>query len=140
MPLTKMLRKPAACLLLFPFFACHTTLTKVKTPEFTLPLDSLLLEMNEIVVCEHVNMDGREVMANGKVNTELEIDIINGKNINLDNGPMKNLAHKIAFEIKEALKNTNEYENYTVLFVKVESSAEVTTRTWKGQKFKSSEL
>ncbi|HEY4206249.1 MAG TPA: hypothetical protein VGM31_05545 [Puia sp.] len=53
---------------------------------------------------------------------------------------MKALAHSIGFEVKRYLKDKNEFDNYSVLFVKLEQSSAVTKRTWKGYKFKSTEL
>lgn len=126
--------------LLLVFLACTSTITKTKSPVFASPIDSLQARLNGLIACEHINLLGKEVTTNGKPSTQLEIDILNGKDIPEDDDRMKILAHSLAFKVKEALKDKNEYDNYTVLFVKVESSSSVTKRSWKGNTFKSAEL
>ena len=126
--------------ILFLFVACTTRITKIKNPVFATPIDSLQTGLNALVVSEHINIDGKEITTNGKPSSELEIDIINGRNIPGDTTGRKALAHSLAVELKNALKDKNEYDNYTVLFVKVVSSGAMTKRSWIGQEFKSGEL
>jgi len=133
--------KATICLmLLFLLFACTTTVTRTKNPVFAAPVDSLQIRLNELVVCEHINLDGQEVVTNGKRSAQIEIDVLNGKDIPEDQDHIKILAHSVAVAVKEALKDKNEYDSYTVLFVKETPSSSVTTRTWKGKTFKSQEL
>ena len=129
-----------AVFLLLLFASCTTTITRVRNPEFAGPIDSLQVKLNGMVVCEHFNLDGKEITTNGVAKTQLEIEVLNGKNIPEDEARMKSLAHSIAAAIKSALKDGSEFENYTVLFMKVESSTAVTKRSWKGKTFKSTEL
>jgi hypothetical protein len=141
MPIFRLKQIATICVpLLFLLLACTTTITRTKNPVFAAPIDSLQARLNGLMIFKHINLDGKEVTTNGKRSTQLEIDVLGGKDVPEDNGRMKTLAHSLAVEVKEALKDKNEYDNYTVLFVKVDSSSSVTTRSWKGDTFKSAEL
>lgn len=120
--------------------SCTTTTTKTKNPVFSKPPNSLQADLNKLVSCEGINLDGKEINTDGKINTELEIDITNGQNIPSDENQMNDLGRRIAVEIKEALQDKAEYQTYKVLFITKTESAGVTSRTWKGKFFKSEEL
>ncbi len=119
---------------------CTTTTTKTKNPVFSISTDSLQVDLNKLVSCQGINLDGKEITTNGKITTELEIDITNGQNIPADENQMNALGKQIATEIKEALQDKTEYQTYKVLFITKTESAGVTSRTWKGKIFKSEEL
>jgi hypothetical protein len=119
---------------------CTTTTTKTKNPTFSKSTDSLQVDLNKLVSCEGINLDGKEITNNGKITTELEIDITNGQNIPADENQMNALGKQIASEIKEALQDKAVYQTYKVLFITKTESAGVTSRTWKGKIFKSEEL
>src|SRR6185312_2545172 len=85
--------------------SCTTTTTKTKNPVFSKPTNSLQVDLNKLVSCEGINTDG-------KINTELEIDITNGQNIPTDENQMNDLGKRIAVEIKEALQDKAEYQTY----------------------------
>lgn len=119
--------------------ACTYTTTRVKPPVFAESTDSLAARLNELVTCRHFHVDGREVTTNGKKQTELELDVMNGKDIP-DGDAMVSLARKLGSEVKKALKDTGEYEQYKILFMKVKETNALTERTWKGKVFKSAEL
>src|SRR6185312_9518903 len=116
--------------------SCTTTTTKTKNPVFSKPTNSLQVDLNKLVSCEGINLDGKEINTDGKINTELEIDITNGQNIPTDENQMNDLGKRIAVEIKEALQDKAEYQTYKVLFITKTESAGVTSRTWKGKIFK----
>jgi hypothetical protein len=119
--------------------ACTTTVTRRKQPVFAESVDSLAARLNQLVTCQHFNADGSEVTTNGKKKTELELDVINGKDI--PEGDLKMaLARKLGVELKKALKDTGEYDEYKILFMKVKVSGGLTSRSWEGKVFKSSEL
>jgi len=120
--------------------SCTTTTTKTKNPVFSKPTNSLQVDLNKLVSCEGINLDGKEINTDGKINTELEIDITNGQNIPTDENQMNDLGKRIAVEIKEALQDKAEYQTYKVLFITKTESAGVTSRTWKGKIFKAEEL
>jgi hypothetical protein len=88
---------------------------------------------------QHFHVDGREVTTNGKKQTQLEVDVINGKDIPKGDA-MGMLARKVGSEVKNALLDTGEYEEYKILFIKVKESNASTERTWIGKVFKSAEL
>jgi len=119
---------------------CTTTTTKTKNPTFSKSTDSLQVDLNKLVSCQGINLDGKEITTNGKATTELEIDITNGQNIPADENQMTSLGKQIASEIKEALQDKAQYQTYKVLFITRTENAGVTSRTWKGKVFKSEEL
>ena len=120
--------------------SCTRTTTKTKDPVFSKPTDSLQADLNKLVSCEGINLDGKEINTDGKINTELEIDINNGQNIPTDENQMNDLGKRIAVEIKEALQDKAEYQTYKVLFITKTESAGVTSRIWKGKIFEAEEL
>ena len=133
----------AAALLFFctiTLISCTTTITKSKSPLFGVQTDTLTVGLNKMVRCENINLDGREITTNGKAASELEVDIMNGKNIPADNDRMKALARTIAVYLKNALQDPREYDSYKVLFVTKTMTDGVTTRNWTGVAFKREEL
>lgn len=135
------------CLLLFAllsysvfFVSCTTTITKVKDPAFSLEIKTIQADLKKIVTCQHINLNGKEVTSEGKTTSELEISIINGKNIPTDNTQLRTLGKTIASDIKKSLKDPNEYSKYKVLFVTVVENAGLTKKAWKSDEFASAEL
>jgi hypothetical protein len=129
------------CLLLtLLFIGCTTTITKSKNPLFIPGTDSIQSQLARLVSCENINLDGKETTTNGKRNTELEVDILNGQHIPADDIQMKALGKSIAVVLKQALQDKNEYDTYKVLFVTREKSGGIIKRNWRGDVFKSEEL
>jgi len=122
------------------FIKCTTTVSKTKDPTFNVEVKTIQSDLKKIVTCENINLSGKEITSDGKVNSELEISITNGKNIPTDDLELKALGKQIASDIKKSLKDSNEYNKYTVLFVTVTTDSGVTKRHWKGNDFKSEEL
>jgi len=120
--------------------SCTLTTTKTKAPLFSKSTDSLQADLNKIVSCEGINIDGEEITTNGKVSSELEIDITNGHNIPADENQMDDLGKQIAVIVKQSLKDKGEYNTYKVLFVIKKEDGSVTETTSKGKIFKSEEL
>ena len=120
--------------------SCTMTSSKTKNPLFTQSTDNLQMDLNKIVSCEGINLDGKEISTNGKVSSELEIDVTNGQNIPTDENQMNDLGKQIALVVKQALQDKSEYNTYKVLFVTKREDAGVTQRTRKGKIFKSEEL
>jgi hypothetical protein len=86
------------------------------------------------------NFNGKEVTTNKKATSELEISVTNCESVPKEDEKMVALAKIIAKEIKQSLKDSNEYDTYKVLFVTKTESGSVTKRNWVGQLFNSSEL
>jgi hypothetical protein len=119
---------------------CTFTTTTIKNPTFSASTDSIQADLNKLVTCENINLEGKEFTSNGKKSSELEIDITNGKDIPADENQMIELGKKIANVVKGALQDKNEFDSYKVLFVSKKESRGVTQRNWKGKSFKSQEL
>lgn len=120
--------------------SCTMTTTKTKAPVFSIETEQLQKDLNQLVSCENINLDGKEVSTNGKINSELEVDIVNGKDIPSDDDQMISLGKLIASDLKKSLKDPNQYNTYKVLFIKKHTDSGVTQRTWRGKIFKSEEL
>ena len=131
-----------AIFILFGCFglSCTFTTSRTKNPEFRITADSLVINLNKLVTCKHYNLDGTEKKTNGKISDELEIDIINGRDIPSADDPMKALGKSIASEVKLALKRPDEYMIYKVLFVKQTASAGITVNSYKSVAFKTEEI
>lgn len=64
--------------------SCTFTTTLSKPPAFKESADSVGAKINSLVTCERMNFDGSIKKSNGKTSAEIEIDIINGKDIPSD--------------------------------------------------------
>jgi len=122
------------------FVSCSITSTKEKRPIFSKTDDTLQESLSKIVKSEKINLDGTEIFENGKVRSVLEIDIINGIDIPINENEMNNLGKKVAVFFKDALKDKNEYDAYKVLFVTKKVNGSVEDRTSEGKIFSSGEL
>lgn len=119
---------------------CTVTTTKTKAPLFNIPTEQIQKNLNQLVSCQSINVDGKEVNTNGKIESELEIDIINGKDIPTNDDQMISMGKLIASDLKKSLRDQNQYNTYKVLFVKAQTDGGVTQRSWRGKVFKSEEL
>lgn len=119
--------------------SCTITTTKTKDPVFN-DMDRVQNELGNIVKAENINLNGKEITANKNTTTELEVAITNGTNIPTSDEGRKALGRSIATSIKHNLKDPNEYEKYTILFVTKVESGVTTKRNWVGDVFSSAEL
>lgn len=120
--------------------SCIRTLTNIKNPMFSKTIDSLQLDLNKLVTCETINLNGKETDTDGKITSELTVNIINGHDIPDDEHQMNSLAKQIAMVLKESLQKGVDFQTYNVLFVTKKESAGVTRNSWKGKVFQSDEL
>ena len=139
-PQTMSNRIPVILLSSFFITSCTFTTTRTKTPEFKMSVDSIGSKVNSLVTCEHITLNGAEKTTNGKTSAEMEIDIINGKNIPSDDDRLKTLGKLIVSRLRTELKNPNEYNTFKVLFVALQKKGDMTTRNYKGWVYKSEEL
>jgi hypothetical protein len=131
----------ALCVITLTFVSgCTTIIRKSKPPGYAIAPDSLQAQIDRIVSCQTIRLEGAEIVTNGKSTSELEIDIVNGNNVPEDTSRMKALGHAIAADVKKALQESDEYETYRVLFVKVDAGEGMVKRSWKGNIFRSAEL
>lgn len=127
-------------LMLQVFISCTTTTTRTKEPVFNKSTDSIENELNALVACKGINLNGKETTDNGNVTSELEIQITNGQNIPTDDTQMIDLGKKIAIVIKKGLKNSSEFQTFRVLFITETDNSGITTKNWIGKTFKIEEL
>ena len=122
------------------FYSCTSTSTKTKDPNFNTEISVIQNDLNKIITSEKVNISGKEITANEKISSELEVSILNGKDIPADEYQMKALGRSIATIIKKALKNQNQYDLIVVLFVIESKNGDINKREWKGFEYKPNEL
>ena len=128
-------------LIIINFLAgCTTSIVKPKKIEYdsntTIAEDSL----RKLVTCENVDINGKETSRNGKVSAEVQIRIINGKNLPADEMELKGLGKAIASLFKHFITNSNEFDSYQVLFVDQKVNGGATESDYKGWSYKASEL
>ena len=120
--------------------ACQFTSTRMKDPAFSRDAKSLSQDINKVILTQSVNVNGEEIITNGKSRSELTISLINPQNMPADTaGRMMMLGH-VASIIKYALSDTNEYMNYNVYFVNRSTKHHITNTTSIGNSFKSEEI
>jgi hypothetical protein len=122
------------------FAGCKMTTTRIKNPVFSVDTNILQGELAKLISCENINVAGKEINTNGKINSQLEIDITNGQNIPIDKEQMIALGKSIAKVFKNDLKDQKEYNTYQVLFITKQVNGNVTQKDWKGKIFKLEEL
>ena len=116
------------------------TTTKEKTPEFNVGLSSIDSSLKTLVHYQHTNISGVEKTTNNKITTEIQIKIINGINLPTEKTDLESLAKRIASQIKQEVKNQNDFKNYRVFFVEQSKGAIGAVNKWKSWVFKSEEL
>ena len=119
---------------------CTFTTTRTKNPVFKITTDQLQRDLNHLVSCENMDVDGREISTNGKTKSELEIDIVNGRDIPGNQNEMISLGKSIASDLKKSLKDQGEYGTYKVRFVTKETNDGITRTNWNEIAFQAEEL
>jgi hypothetical protein len=119
--------------------SCTITTTKAKGPVFS-DMGKVQNELANLVKAENINLNGKEITTNKKTTSELEVAVTNGTNIPINEDERKALGKSIATSIKRNLKDPNEFDKYTVLFVTKIENGNVTKRNWVGNAFNSIEL
>src|SRR5580658_8984216 len=84
--------------------SCTMTVRKPKPPGYAIAPDSLQAQIFRIIPSETIRLEGSETISNGKSSSELEIDIINGKDVPADTIRTKAIGHAIAADVKNALQ------------------------------------
>ena len=119
--------------------SCTFTTTKSIDPIFS-DTSTIRSELRRTISAENINLDGKQITTDGKLTTEMDINIINGKDVPTNEAEIKNLGKSIAEIIKNNLKNKDQFETYKVLFVSVVQTGFTTKRHWVGHVFNSKEL
>jgi hypothetical protein len=130
----------AGFILLSVLPGCTFTTTVIKQPVFSISTDSVGIQLNRLVRCENFNLNGAEITTNGKKETILEIDVINGNNIPDEEEAMNALGKQIALQVKEDMADKNAYNSYKVLFVTQTTHGITTKSIERGRIFKNEEL
>ena len=113
-----------ACVFSILLSGCNFSTTQPKDPQFTKDKATISGELRNMVTCGPINMYGYTIITNGKaVNTQLSIEFINPTNAD-DN--QNELGKKIATQLRQDLKDTNEYSSYKITFIKKTSFTTIT--------------
>lgn len=122
--------------------SCTETTTKTRNPVF-ISIDKIQSQLVSLVKADNINLNGKEITVydtHKKTTSELEISITNGQNIPTGEEERKALGKTVAAAVKSNLKDSNEFEKYTVLFITKVESGGVTKHHWVGNVFTSKEL
>ncbi|HEY0356449.1 MAG TPA: hypothetical protein VGC29_09605 [Flavisolibacter sp.] len=118
---------------------CTFTTTKPKDPVFK-DATAVKKELVYLVDAEAINLNGKEVTSNKETKTEVEINIINGRNIPHNDEEKRVLGKSIAYSVKRNLQNPADFQTYIVRFTTENKNGPVTNSSWKSMAFDGSEL
>ena len=100
----------------FLLFSCTTYRTEPKAPAFTKDTAAITSELQDMVACEKITINGIQTTTNNNaVTSQLIISFVNAKN---DNKKLNETGKTIAAQLKQYLQDPNEFDSYKVAFVK----------------------
>ena len=142
--MTKNLSFITSLVLLLPIIflsGCKTT-TRSKIPvQFQVNDETLSTEVLALVKCQNIKVSGSETKVNGKhTGSEVLIEIMNPVNLPADQTSQDDLTIKIARVLKPALKQSNLFDTFKVLFVFQSTSGGTTSTRYTGHIWKSNEI
>jgi hypothetical protein len=120
---------------------CKTT-TRSKIPvQLQVDDETLSTDLLALIKCQNVNVSGSETKVNGKhTDSEVLIEIVNPVNLPADQKSQDDLTIKIARLFKPALKQSNLFDTFKVLFVFQSTSGGTTSTRYTGHIWKSNEI
>jgi hypothetical protein len=116
------------------------TSTQTYTPELNANQKVIADSINSRYGFENIEITGKKMSGSGGNHTNVTVKFINGKNIPTDEATQTTIAKELAQLIKKALKNPNEFESYTILFVTKTVDGAYASEKYTGHEFKSSEI
>jgi chemotaxis receptor (MCP) glutamine deamidase CheD len=135
--------KLTLCLLILVFSAaCFSGCTSTQTymPELNANQKVIADSITSKYGFENIEITGKKMSGSGGNHTILTVKLINGKNIPEDDNKQAVIAKPLAQQIRKALKNPNEFESYTIMFVTRTVDGSTTSEKYTGHEFKTSEL
>jgi hypothetical protein len=121
--------------------ACKTTVRSKIPVELMVNDSTLSAELLALIDCEHINVSGSETKVNGKhSDSELLIEIVNPVNLPKDQTAQNDLTAKIARLFKPALKRSQLFDTFKVLFVFQSTNGGTTTTRYTGHIWKVDEI
>ena len=134
-------KKIILALVAFSFLiSCTFTTTKRKDPVFTVDLSTISDTIGKIIATQEVNLHGVETKRNGKVTTELTVRLINPLNAPPTQDQQNDMGKHIARLLKQSMRDKDDFQVYTVLFVNQRNSGGVSESNYTGRTFKVEEL
>jgi len=121
----------------FFFVACSFTANKNIEPAFAQSIDSILRDLNSVIFTPQTSIRGHEVNSNGKIATELTISLFNPIALPNDTNEQNKIGECIASMLKLALKDSNSFTDYKVLFVNKVVDGTTTRSDYTGYSYKS---
>ena len=104
------------CTILLLLFSCNYSTTMPKEPSFSKDNATVAGELRNIVSSEHINISGSKITTNGSsTSSQLIVEFINYADTKDD---QNELSKKVAAQLKQDLKDPNEFDSYKVCFVK----------------------
>lgn len=109
--------KHALCIFAISFLliGCTTTRTESFAPEFAVDNATIATQLQSMVSCEHINLNGVKTTVNDKdISYKLVVELLNPK----DAGDRNELSKKIAAQLRQDLKDPGFFNSYKVCFTK----------------------
>ena len=124
------------------FSSCRFTSTVTKNPEFTVSRDSLYGSLKKIADFEKIEIQGALTKSTGSPErSELTVMLLIPKDVSLSiERNISQRCFQVALAICQSLKKPAEFNSYKILFEERRIENGVTTSSYKGAAFKSSEL
>ena len=103
-------------------------------------LDSISKDINTIVLTPEAKIGGKQISSNGKIKTEMTINLINSKNLPNETSEQNTLGQNIAALLKHALKDQNAFTDYKVIFTRKVIDGSITKSDYTSYSYPSSAL
>jgi hypothetical protein len=128
-------------LILIIIAGCHYSKTVVNNPDFGINESTIYSNHKELTNFKSAELTGTsKITGSEDTASELELRLINYPNAPTDDSSVTRSCKGIARVLKHSLKNPNQFNNFTILFVIKEEGDIATKTTYKGHVFNASEL
>jgi len=116
------------------------TYTQTFQPQFNDNQTAIVDSINAKYSFENINVDGKKTSGSGGNHSTLTVKFINGKNIPTNDDSVTVITKALALQIKKTLKDPQQFDSYTILFVTRTVDGSTTTEKNFGHEFKATEL
>jgi len=114
------------------------TYTQTFQPQFNDNQTAIVDSINAKYSFENIN--GKKTSGSGGNHSTLTVKFINGKNIPTNDDSVTVITKALALQIKKTLKDPQQFDSYTILFVTRTVDGSTTTEKNFGHEFKATEL
>ncbi|RZK24823.1 MAG: hypothetical protein EOO43_07110 [Flavobacterium sp.] len=93
-------------------------------PAFKVAIDTINSDIQNIVKTQDISIEGHKTPLDDKVITSLSIQLINAQDINVSTDSLVKIQRKVAKKVKGRLKDSLQYDEYWMIFIKRDSLSE----------------